>query len=233
MLAFIAQRIGKAVIVLLAIVVLNFFLIRLAPGDPALVMAGEAGAGDQIFLAQLREKFGLDQPLPVQLFLYVKGIISLDLGFSFRQQMPVSKLIMDRLPATLLLTGTAFAISLAFGVLFGTLAARRAGSWTDTAHHGAGADLLRHAAVLGRADGDPAVLGHDGLAAELWLRNRRRELHWPRPRAGRRRASDHAGDDDRPVLHGDLRPHDPRLDARGQAARLRQDRARQGSCAMP
>ena len=53
-------------------------------------MAGEAGAGDQIFLAQLREKFGLDQPLPVQLFLYVKGILSLDLGFSFRQQMPVA-----------------------------------------------------------------------------------------------------------------------------------------------
>ena len=132
MLAFIAQRIGKAVIVLLAIVVLNFFLIRMAPGDPALVMAGEAGASDQIFLTQLREKFGLDKPLPVQLYLYVKGIVSLDLGFSFRQQMPVSKLIMDRLPATLLLTGTAFAISLAFGVLFGTLAARRAGSWTDT-----------------------------------------------------------------------------------------------------
>ena len=133
MLAFIAQRIGKAVIVLLAIVVLNFFLIRMAPGDPALVMAGEAGAGDQIFVAQLRDKFGLDKPLPVQLYLYMKGIVSLDLGFSFRQQMPVAKLILDRLPATLLLTGTAFAISLAFGVLFGTLAARRAGSWMDTA----------------------------------------------------------------------------------------------------
>jgi peptide/nickel transport system permease protein len=133
MLAFIAQRIGKAVIVLLAIVVLNFFLIRMAPGDPALVMAGEAGAGDQIFVAQLREKFGLDKPLPVQLYVYVKGILGLDLGFSFRQQMPVAKLILDRLPATLLLTGTAFAISLTFGVLFGTLAARWAGSWTDTA----------------------------------------------------------------------------------------------------
>ena len=104
MISFIAQRIAKAIVVLLALVVLNFFLIRLAPGDPALVMAGEAGAGDQIFLAQLREKFGLDQPLPVQLFLYVKGILSLDLGFSFRQQMPVATLILQRLPATLLLT---------------------------------------------------------------------------------------------------------------------------------
>jgi peptide/nickel transport system permease protein len=115
MLAFIAQRIGKAVIVLLAIVVLNFFLIRMAPGDPAMVMAGEAGASDKIFVAQLREKFGLDQPLPVQLYKYVKGILTFDLGFSFRQQMPVSKLILERLPATLLLTGTAFVISLVFG----------------------------------------------------------------------------------------------------------------------
>src|SRR3546814_1388209 len=69
MLPFIAQRIVKAVVVLLAIVILNFFLIRAAPGDPAVVMAGEAGASDPLFIAQLREKFGLDQPLPKQLFI--------------------------------------------------------------------------------------------------------------------------------------------------------------------
>ena len=133
MLAFIAQRLAKAIVVLLAIAILNFFLIRMAPGDPALVMAGEAGAGDKIFVAQLREKFGLDQPLPMQLYLYLKGIVSFDLGFSVRQQMPVAKLILDRLPATLLLTGTAFLISLLLGVLSGMLAARRAGTWADTA----------------------------------------------------------------------------------------------------
>lgn len=132
MLAFIVQRTAKAVVVLFAIVVLNFFLIRMAPGDPAMVMAGEAGASDKVFIAQLREKFGLDKPLPVQLYRYVKGIATLDLGFSFRQQMPVSTLIMDRLPATLLLTGAAFAISLGLGILFGTLAARFAGTWADT-----------------------------------------------------------------------------------------------------
>jgi len=132
MLSFIAQRIVKGVIVLLAIIVLNFFLIRLAPGDPAVVMAGEAGASDQIFVQQLREKFGLDKPLPEQLFLYVKGILSFDLGFSFRQQMPVSTLILERLPATLLLTGTAFVISLVLGIFFGALAARWAGTWADT-----------------------------------------------------------------------------------------------------
>jgi len=133
MLSFVAQRTVKGIIVLLAIIVLNFFLIRLAPGDPAVVMAGEAGASDTMFVAQLREKFGLDKPLPEQLFLYVKGILSLDLGFSFRQQAPVSRLILDRLPATLLLTISAFAISLVLGIFFGVLAARWAGTWADTA----------------------------------------------------------------------------------------------------
>jgi peptide/nickel transport system permease protein len=133
MLSFVAQRIVKGVFVLLAIIVLNFFLIRLAPGDPATVMAGEAGASDPLFVQQLREKFSLDKPLPEQLLTYVKGVATLDLGFSFRQQMPVSKLIADRLPATLLLTLTAFAISLILGITFGTLAARFAGTWADTA----------------------------------------------------------------------------------------------------
>lgn len=132
MLSFIAQRVVKGMIVLVAIIVLNFFLIRLAPGDPAVVMAGEAGASDQVFVKQLREKFGLDKPLPEQLLIYVKGVVTFDLGFSFRQQAPVAKLILDRLPATLLLTLSAFAISLVLGILFGTLAARFAGTWLDT-----------------------------------------------------------------------------------------------------
>jgi peptide/nickel transport system permease protein len=132
MLSFIAQRIVKGVVVLIAIIVLNFFLIRLAPGDPAIVMAGEAGAGDKVFVQQLREKFGLDRPLPEQLFVYVKGVLSFDLGFSVRLQAPVSQLIVERLPATLLLTLSAFAISLTFGILFGVLAARFAGTYLDT-----------------------------------------------------------------------------------------------------
>src|ERR1700682_2880110 len=122
MLSFVGQRIVKGVIVLFAIIVMKFFPPRPAPGDPAMVMAGEAGASDQIFVAQLREKFGLDRPLPEQLFRYVKGIASFDLGFSFRQQMPVSKLIMDRLSPPLLLSMTAFAISLVLGIPFGRCA---------------------------------------------------------------------------------------------------------------
>ncbi|WP_119165083.1 ABC transporter permease [Algihabitans albus] len=131
-LSFIAKRLVKAVFVLLAIVVLNFFLIRAAPGDPAQVMAGEAGAADEIFIAQLREQFGLDRPLHEQLLVYVGGIVTLDMGYSYRQQQPVADLIFDRLPATLLLTGTAFVISILLGVLLGALAAARVGQWTDS-----------------------------------------------------------------------------------------------------
>ncbi|MGO1117371.1 ABC transporter permease [Rhodovibrionaceae bacterium A322] len=131
-LTYIVKRLLKAAVVLLAIVVLNFLLIRAAPGDPAAVMAGEAGAADEVFIAQLRAQFGLDRPLYEQLFIYVGDVITLDLGYSYRQQESVAKLIFDRLPATLLLTMTAFAISLALGVLMGALAAVRAGKWTDT-----------------------------------------------------------------------------------------------------
>lgn len=122
----IAMRLFKAIIVLFMIIIFNFFLIQLAPGDPAAILAGEAGATDEQFLRQLRERFGLDQPLYVQLWRYVSGIAMLDFGYSYRQGMPVLDLILARLPATLLLTGTAFIVSLALGIVAGSLAAARA-----------------------------------------------------------------------------------------------------------
>lgn len=132
MLGFIAARLVKAVFILLAILVLNFVLIHAAPGDPAAVMAGEAGAADEKFLQDLRERFGLDQPFHVQLWTYIKGAVQFDLGYSYRQQMPVAELIWERLPATLLLTGTAFFISILIGVAAGVLAAQAQGTWWDT-----------------------------------------------------------------------------------------------------
>lgn len=130
---FIAGRVAKAIVVVVAIVVLNFFLIRLAPGDPAMVLAGEAGAADPKFVAQLREQFKLDRSLPEQLWIYLKGFLTFDLGFSYRQQRTVASLIADRLPATVLLTLSAFTLALVGGVILGTLAARRAGGWIDSA----------------------------------------------------------------------------------------------------
>jgi peptide/nickel transport system permease protein len=121
----IVMRLLKAVVVLFLIVIFNFFLIQMAPGDPAAILAGEAGATDEEFLRQLRERFGLDQPIYVQLWRYVSGIAMLDFGWSYRQGMPVLDLILARLPATLLLTGTAFVLSLALGILAGSMAAAR------------------------------------------------------------------------------------------------------------
>ncbi|MCU4179364.1 ABC transporter permease [Bosea sp. BH3] len=132
LLTFLGSRLAKGVLTLLAIAVLNFFLIRAAPGDPAQVLAGEAGAADEVLLQQLRERFGLNEPLTTQLWIYIKGYLTFDLGFSYRQQQPVLSLILDRLPATLLLTGAAFLVSLIVGTAMGALAARRAGKWSDS-----------------------------------------------------------------------------------------------------
>lgn len=132
MLAFTLQRIFKAIGVILGVIVLNFFLIKLAPGDPAAILAGEAGSGDPKYVEMLRAEFGLDQPILVQLWNYVSGIARLDFGYSYRNQVPVLELILDRLPATLLLTGAAFIFSLVTGILFGVLAARNRGSILDS-----------------------------------------------------------------------------------------------------
>jgi peptide/nickel transport system permease protein len=132
MLRFVIGRLVKAVIVLLCITVLNFCLIHAAPGDPALVMAGEAGQTDAQFLDQLRDRFGLNQPFYVQLGIYLSHVLRLDLGWSYRQQMSVWHLILERLPATLLLSISAFAVSLVLGVAAGVLAARHQGKWSDS-----------------------------------------------------------------------------------------------------
>ena len=130
---FLAQRLVKMAAMVVAIAVANFLLIHAAPGDPASVMAGEAGAADPQFIAQLRAQFGLDKPLSTQLLIYLGHLLHGDLGMSYRQGRPVAALIAERLPATLLLTGTAFVFALAMGLLLGALAAQRVGRWADSA----------------------------------------------------------------------------------------------------
>ena len=126
------RRLAQAVPILLGIVVMNFLLLQLAPGDAADVLAGEAGSATPEYMAMLRERFGLDQPVWLQLLLYVKNILSLDLGFSFRHNMPVLELIMERLWPTLLLMGTTLLLSVGVGILLGLLAAARVNTWRDT-----------------------------------------------------------------------------------------------------
>jgi peptide/nickel transport system permease protein len=128
----IAGWLAKFVAVVLVIATFNFVLVHAAPGDPAQVMAGQSGSADAKLLSQLRAEYGLDKPYPVQLATYLKRILTLDLGYSYRQQRPVLSLLAERLPATLLLTGTAFFIALILGIVLGTLAGIRAGTWSDT-----------------------------------------------------------------------------------------------------
>ncbi|MDQ8033908.1 MAG: ABC transporter permease [Bordetella sp.] len=131
--AFLGRRAVKSILVLLAIALFNFFLVRGAPGTPAEILAGQSGAADAQYIEQLNKEFGLDKPVIVQLGLYLKNIATLDLGYSYRQQESVSSLIMQHLPATLALTLTAFVFAVLTGVSLGTQAALRVGKWGDTA----------------------------------------------------------------------------------------------------
>jgi peptide/nickel transport system permease protein len=130
--SWLLQRLIKMAAVVLAIAVTNFLLIHAAPGDPASVIAGQSGAADPEFMAQLRAQFGLDKPLSTQLMIYLGHLLRGDLGVSFRQGRGVAGLILERLPATLLLTGSAFIFALIIGITLGALAARQVGRIADS-----------------------------------------------------------------------------------------------------
>ncbi len=130
--AYFLRRLAQAIPIILAIVVVNFLLLRLAPGNMADVLAGESGSATPEFVDALRERFGLNQPLYVQLFLYIKNVLMLDLGYSFRNSMPVAELIMQRLGPTLLLMCTTFVISIGLGSLLGVISASRVHGWRDS-----------------------------------------------------------------------------------------------------
>ena len=108
---------------------LSFCIIHLAPGDPTILLGGEHG--DAAYYAFLRARFGLDRSLPEQLVAYVANVARGDLGTSFVHGRPVSRVIAERLPATLLLTSTALVLSSVVGVALGALAARHGRSATD------------------------------------------------------------------------------------------------------
>jgi peptide/nickel transport system permease protein len=128
---FILTRLLQAIPVVLGVVVLNFLLLQLAPGDAATVLAGEAGGAPPEYVEQLRARFGLDKPVLVQLGLYLKNILLLDLGFSFRNNAPVLGLIIDRLWPTLLLMGATLVVSVGGGVALGVVAALGVRTWRD------------------------------------------------------------------------------------------------------
>ena len=128
---YIVRRLLQTLPVVLGVVILNFLLLQLAPGDLATVLAGEAGGAPKEYFDQLRQRFGQDQPVLVQLFHYLRNLVVLDLGYSFRQSAPVLDLLLARLWPTLLLMGSTLLLSLSLGVGMGLLAALWVRTWKD------------------------------------------------------------------------------------------------------
>lgn len=133
---FVARRLWQAVPTVLGILVLNFFILRLAPGDMADIMAGEAGVATPEYLAELRLHFGLNRSVAEQLWAYLAGALTLDFGWSFRHARSVLSLITSRIAPTAVLLACSTVIALALGVALGMLAARFANTWLDRAIEG-------------------------------------------------------------------------------------------------
>lgn len=119
---YVALRLLQAIPTLLAIVIASFALIHLIPGDPAVTLAGEDA--DQSTLAKVRTQYGLDEPLPEQFAHYVGGLVRGDLGQSYSYASPVTTVIRGAMPTTILLTGSALALSTLIGIALGIVAAR-------------------------------------------------------------------------------------------------------------
>ncbi|MGI8856748.1 MAG: ABC transporter permease [Thermomicrobiales bacterium] len=134
---YVVRRLLQAVPLVLGILVITFTLIHLAPGDPLIFLAGEGG--NAAFYAEMRARYGLDQPIITQLGHYIVTTLHGDFGYSFSYQQPVLRVILGRLPATLLLMGTAITLSTAIGLLLGVVTAIRPHSALD---HGIAAFTL-------------------------------------------------------------------------------------------
>ncbi len=120
-----------SLVLILLLITINFFLIHLAPGDPVHLLGGQSG--DEKYYDFIRAKFGLDQPLITQLWVYLSSVLRGDLGYSLSHQQPVTAVILARTPATLLLIMSAICLASISGVLLGVEAARRENSFYDRA----------------------------------------------------------------------------------------------------
>ena len=119
------KRIAIGLLLLFAVLVLCFLLMHLAPGDVADTIAQNSGGLDPEVMEQIRKDYGLDLPLWQQLLKYLARVVVLDLGHSFYYNQPVTDLIFEKLPATLLLVVSAQIVSITLGVFLGVLASRK------------------------------------------------------------------------------------------------------------
>ncbi|EJB02007.1 ABC-type dipeptide/oligopeptide/nickel transport system, permease component [Rhizobium leguminosarum bv. trifolii WSM597] len=125
------RRAISSIPVLLIVVVFTFFLLESASGDAVDAYLGAIGGGDAALRQSLRESYGLDHSMFARLWLYLSSLARLDLGWSVAFNRPVAELIAERLPNTLLLMGSATALSFGLGSALGILAGARPGTWRD------------------------------------------------------------------------------------------------------
>ena len=125
----ILQRILLGFVLVIAVIVLNFMLLHAAPGDVVDAMLAEAGGGDPELAAKLRQSYGLDQPIHIQLLKYLGRVMTGDLGQSLYYDESVAELILNALPTTLMLTLSALVLAVVIGTLFGVYAAIRPRGW--------------------------------------------------------------------------------------------------------
>ncbi|MBN1315565.1 MAG: ABC transporter permease [Anaerolineales bacterium] len=129
----ILERILITIPIMFGVAVIVFLFMRLTPGDPVDIMMGQGGAVSAGEMEQLRSEFNLDKPLSVQLWIFLKGAVRGDLGYSYIQKRPVSELIAERLPATIELAGGALFIALLVSLPIGILSAVKQHSLLDQA----------------------------------------------------------------------------------------------------
>jgi peptide/nickel transport system permease protein len=125
------RRLAQAIPVILIIMVGTFLLLKLAPGDTVDALVGDMGGADPQLIARLRSEYGLDQPVWVQLWIYMKKLLTFDFGWSFVHEQPVATVLMDRLGTTLLLMVSSLFFAVTLGTVLGATAARKAYSLTD------------------------------------------------------------------------------------------------------
>jgi len=126
---YILRRLLSTIPVLLIVAVLIFLMLRLTPGDPAAILAGDAASGEQI--ASIRASLGLDRSLPVQFGIWFGNLVQGDLGQSYFYKMQVTQLIAQRIEPTLSLAALTIVIAVLVAVPMGVIAAWRFGGWFD------------------------------------------------------------------------------------------------------
>ena len=132
MVQFLAKRIAQAIFVVFAVTLIVSLAIRMT-GDPAVMLMQGSGSITEADLARIRTALGVDQPFYVQYFQFIKGLVTWDLGKSFRGGTPVNVLIANALPSTLLLALASLLVSIVISVPLGIHAAVKRGGWADQA----------------------------------------------------------------------------------------------------